>query len=191
MPLIGAFIKDPNAEHILLHTGWDPDHNDGKMVPLVRQDGTPIRPEDVSVGGQMTVYPGIPGGATNEYADSPTLLIHLREADAELLRQNIALAMKNNTSPPVVQGMWENFVAYLEDLHPCRLPGQPLRAADQPAALPVPPVAIRDHRHGQADLRSGAPQAADAAARRWRAGFFVAKSDFLEAIGPTTGSGRA
>ena len=28
---------------------------------LVREDGTPIRPEDVSVGGQMTVFPGDPG----------------------------------------------------------------------------------------------------------------------------------
>jgi ubiquinol-cytochrome c reductase iron-sulfur subunit len=31
----------------------------------------------------MTVFPGIPGGATNQYADSPTLLIHLRADDAE------------------------------------------------------------------------------------------------------------
>ena len=31
----------------------------------------------------------------------------------------------------------------LQDLHPPRLPGQPVRAADQPAAVPVPPVAVR------------------------------------------------
>ena len=31
---------------------------------LTRDDGTPIRPEEVSPRGQMTVFPGIPGGAT-------------------------------------------------------------------------------------------------------------------------------
>jgi len=64
--LVGALIKDPNADHILLKTGWDPANNNGQRVRLVREDGTPIRPEDVSAGGQMTVFPGIPGGATNK-----------------------------------------------------------------------------------------------------------------------------
>ena len=59
-----------------------PGGNGGKLIRLTREDGTPIRPEDVSVGGQITVFPGIPDGATNQYADSPTLLIHLRETDA-------------------------------------------------------------------------------------------------------------
>ena len=56
---------------------------------LVRDDGTPIRPEEISIGGQMTVFPGIPEGNTNKYADSPTLLIRLRVADAEKLRGNL------------------------------------------------------------------------------------------------------
>ena len=83
-PLVGGLIKDPHQddEPFMFRTGFNPVANGGKKVRLIREDGTPIRPEDVSVGGQMTVFPGIPHGATNKYADSPTLLIHLRAGDA-------------------------------------------------------------------------------------------------------------
>jgi ubiquinol-cytochrome c reductase iron-sulfur subunit len=108
-PLIGGLIKDPhhlgpNRDDALFETGFNPKHNGGKPVRLVREDGSPIRPEDVSVGGQITVYPGIPNGATNEWADSPTLLIHLREDDAQ--RAEAALKEINKGS------MWNNYVAY-------------------------------------------------------------------------------
>src|SRR5690606_5752929 len=68
-PLVGGLIKDPNDGHPLLKTGWNPENNNGQRVRLTRDDGTPIRPEEVSPGGQMTVFPGIPGGATNRWAD--------------------------------------------------------------------------------------------------------------------------
>src|SRR4029453_11407975 len=55
-------------------------------------------------GGQMTVYPGVPGGATNEHADSPTLLIHLRQEDAAEALNN---AIDRNHG-----SQWGNFVAY-------------------------------------------------------------------------------
>ena len=42
---------------------------------------------------------------------------------------------------------------------------RPVRAADQPAALPVPPVAVPRHRARQAGLRSGHAAAAEAADR--------------------------
>lgn len=104
-PLVGGLIRSPHEpDPIFFETGWNPRHNDGHPVRLVREDGTPIRPEDVSVGGQMTVFPGIPGGATNKWADSPTLLIHLRAEDAEETRRN---------AKPVNQdAQWGNFVAY-------------------------------------------------------------------------------
>lgn len=110
-PLIGGLIKDPNQpvyEETGLspndHTGWNRALNGGQPVPVVRQDGTPIRPEDISVGGQLTVFPGIPGGATNEFADSPTLLIHLRQEDADRLRENLYELNEGS--------MLGNFVAY-------------------------------------------------------------------------------
>jgi ubiquinol-cytochrome c reductase iron-sulfur subunit len=105
---VGGMIVDPHGHgDPLFHTGFDAaQFNDGKPVRLVREDGTPIRPEDVSVGGQLTAFPGVPGGTTNEHADSPTLLIHLREADAEETRKNLVKVKIN------VGSMWQNFVAY-------------------------------------------------------------------------------
>jgi ubiquinol-cytochrome c reductase iron-sulfur subunit len=76
---LGALIKSPHPKgekSPLFTTGW------AKGVRMVRKDGTPIRPGDVSAGGLETVFPGIPDGTTLKYADSPTLLIHLREEDA-------------------------------------------------------------------------------------------------------------
>jgi ubiquinol-cytochrome c reductase iron-sulfur subunit len=85
-------------------------YNDGKPVYLARMDGSKIRPEEVSIGGQITVFPLIYNehkefvGATNEFADSPTLLIHLREQDARLAERN---------AKPVNQGsQYGNLVAY-------------------------------------------------------------------------------
>src|SRR3954468_3814591 len=56
-----------------------------------------------------------------------------------------------------------------------RLPGEPVRAADQPSALPVPPVAVPDHQERAADLRPGDPAAAHVAARRGRGGLLRGK----------------
>lgn len=87
---VGMLIKDPHRPDVFFHTGWDPELNGGKPVRLVREDGTTaIRPEDISVGGQITAFPGIPGGTTNKHADSPVLLIKLREEDAEKLRRQL------------------------------------------------------------------------------------------------------
>jgi ubiquinol-cytochrome c reductase iron-sulfur subunit len=73
-------------------------------------DGSKIRPEEVSIGGQITAFPLIYNehkefvGATNEFADSPTLLIHLREQDARLTERN---------AKPVNKGsQYGNLVAY-------------------------------------------------------------------------------
>jgi len=105
-PLIGGLIKDPHTDEKFLYTtGFNPKFNNGQPVRLTREDGTPIRPEDVSVGGQMTVFPGIPEGATNKFADSPTLLIHLRADDAVLARQNNAGTINEGS-------MWGNYIAY-------------------------------------------------------------------------------
>jgi ubiquinol-cytochrome c reductase iron-sulfur subunit len=110
-PLIGGLIKDPetagpDGENILMTTGWTPTKENPGPIPVTREDGTRIRPEDVSVGGQMTVYPGIPGGASNQYADSPTLLIRLRDPDADALRANLGQVPGNKGFP------WNNYVAY-------------------------------------------------------------------------------
>ena len=118
---IGMLIKDPhptadNPADPYFETGWNNQrYNNGKPIRMVREDYSPIKPEDVSVGGQMTVYPGIPGGTTNKFADSPVLLIHLRDQDAAELRSNLWRYSKNamtNTSDPNSGSMWNSFVAY-------------------------------------------------------------------------------
>ena len=103
-PLIGGLIKDPHrplepgGKSPLMSTAWR------QGIRLTRDDGTPVRPEEVSVGGQITVFPGIPEGATNRHADSPTLLIRLRSEDAAELRANLK---------PINEGaVWSDFVAY-------------------------------------------------------------------------------
>jgi len=107
-PLIGGLIQNPHKDSppMMFSTGFNPAFNDGKPVRLTRTDGSPLRPEDVSTGGQLTVFPGIPGGATNEWADSPTLLIHLRPADAAVARKNADADPLNNGS------MWGDYIAY-------------------------------------------------------------------------------
>jgi ubiquinol-cytochrome c reductase iron-sulfur subunit len=110
---VGMMIKDPHNDHGVdpyMVTGWNAEkYNSNKPIRLVREDYTAIKPEDVSTGGQMTAFPGIPGGATNEHADSPILLIHLRDEDAQELRNNL-----HNYPVNARDGgsMWNNYVAY-------------------------------------------------------------------------------
>jgi quinol---cytochrome c reductase iron-sulfur subunit len=113
-PLVGGLIKNPHAGpngDPLAQTAWKPGP-DGQPIALARDDGTLVQPADVSVGGQMTVFPavfdanGVFSGSSNENADSPTLLIHLRDTDANTLRANLGHVPVNNDLP------WGNFVAY-------------------------------------------------------------------------------
>ncbi len=185
-PLVGSLLKNPNEGHIFLKTGWSPLTNDGHKVRLTRDDGTPIRPEEVSVGGQMTVFPGIPGGATNKYADSPTLLIHLRQEDADKLRADIAAAEAGIGDPqqPVVSGMWENFVAYSKI---CTHAGCPASLYEQQTNRLLCPC-----HQSQFLITEQARPIFGPAHRKLpmlplelEDGVFVARSDYLEPVGPS------
>jgi ubiquinol-cytochrome c reductase iron-sulfur subunit len=189
-PLVGSLVRDPNKDHVLLATGWNPKNNEGRKVRLTRGDGTPIRPGDVSVGGQMTVFPGIPGGATNEWADSPTLLIHLREPDAARLRESIAKSeqeavgktdLRSDQAP--VNGMWQNFVAYSKI---CTHAGCPASLYEQQTNRLLCPC-----HQSQFDITNQAKPIFGPATRRLpmlpielEDGFLVARSDYLEPVGP-------
>jgi len=179
-PLIGGLIENPHKgdEPMMFRTGFNPVPNGGKPVRLTRADGTPIRPEDVSVGGQITVFPGIPGGATNEYADSPTLLIHLREDDAQAARQATDSDSRNKG---VMHG---NYVAYSKI---CTHAGCPASLYEQQTNRLLCPChqsqfLITDNARpifGPASRRLPAlPLTVDAE------GFFVASSDYRETVGP-------
>ncbi|GGQ52689.1 cytochrome bc1 complex Rieske iron-sulfur subunit [Couchioplanes azureus] len=179
-PLIGGLIQNPHKadEPMMYHTGFDPVPNQGKPVRLTHEDGTPIRPEDVSVGGQITVFPGVPGGATNHYADSPTLLIHLRDEDAEAARKAFDEDEVNKGA------MWGNYIAYSKI---CTHAGCPASLYEQQTNRLLCPChqsqfLITDNARpifGPASRRLPAlPLEVDAE------GFFVAASDYREAIGP-------
>jgi ubiquinol-cytochrome c reductase iron-sulfur subunit len=187
---IGMLIKNPHPEgdrDQLFETGFNPRNNGGKPVRLVRDDMTAIRPEDLSVGGQITVFPGIPGGSTNQYADSPTLLIRLREGDATELRANLSHVPLNslqNPSDPNSGVMYGDFVAYSKI---CTHAGCPASLYEQQTNRLLCPC-----HQSQFNILDNARPIFGPATRRLPAlpieldaeGYFVAKSDFQVAIGP-------
>ena len=127
-----------------------------------------------SVGGQMTVFPGIPHGATNEWADSPTLLIHLRAIDAEEARRNAARP----------ESMWGNYIAYSKI---CTHAGCPASLYEQQTNRLLCPChqsqfLITDNARPIFGPASRAlpmlPLEVDAE------GYFVAASDYPEPVGP-------
>lgn len=179
-PIVGGLITDPHHPDIFFTTGFNPANNGGQPVRLVREDMTPIRPEDVSIGGQMTVYPGIPGGATNEYADSPTLLIHLRGADAAILRGNLAHVPLNAADGGA---MWGDYVAYSKI---CTHAGCPASLYEQQTNRLLCPC-----HQSQFNILDNARPIFGPATRRLpmlpitvENGYFVAKSDYTTPVGP-------
>lgn len=83
---LGGMVKNPWAkgeESDLWVTLWRP-APDGTKVRLTGQDGAFIRPEDMATGSMMTVFPGVPGGATA--ADSAVMLFRLRPNHPVMIR---------------------------------------------------------------------------------------------------------
>jgi ubiquinol-cytochrome c reductase iron-sulfur subunit len=180
---LGALIKDPHPKgekSPLDTTGFT------EGVRLVREDGTPIKPSDISEGGLETVFPGIPHGLSNKYADSPTLLIHLRPEDAAKVKPRDVFPSKATKAEreALETANYNNFYAFSKI---CTHAGCPASLYEQqtqrllcpchqsqfdvldscrpifgPATRPLPqlPIGVDDE------------------------GYFVAKSDYLEAIGP-------
>jgi ubiquinol-cytochrome c reductase iron-sulfur subunit len=175
-PIVGGLLKSPHdGGPVLFKTGWEP--RDGRRIRMTREDGSTIRPEDISVGGQLTVFPGIPGGTSNEYADSPVLLIHLRAQDADKLRENLAKVSGNRDST------WGSFVAYSKI---CTHAGCPASLFEQQTNRLLCPC-----HQSQFNILDNASPIFGPATRPLpmlpldvEDGVFVAKSDFGIAIGP-------
>jgi ubiquinol-cytochrome c reductase iron-sulfur subunit len=184
VPVVGAMIEDPHPKDApLFHTGFK------KGVRLVREDGTPIRPAEISAGGLETVFPGIPHGHTNRYADSPTLLIHLRPEDAEKARaKNRDLFPSTATEEEKKEldesGHFGNFYAYSKI---CTHAGCPASLYEQQTHRLLCPC-----HQSQFDVLDSCRPIFGPATRPLpqlpievdEEGFFVAKSDYLEAVGP-------
>ena len=177
-PLIGGLINQPHKGNQLFTTGWKPVAEGGstRLIRLTHHDGTPVRPEDVSPGGQITVFPGIPEGATNKFADSPALLIHLREDDARTAREANARASKP-------EYMWGNYIAVSKI---CTHAGCPASLYEQQTNRLLCPC-----HQSQFLITDNARPIFGPASRRLpqlpltvEEGFFAAQSDFTETVGP-------
>ncbi|MDG4796474.1 Rieske 2Fe-2S domain-containing protein [Micromonospora sp. WMMD1082] len=174
-PLVGGLISQPHKDNQMFTTGFAP--HDGQRIRLVREDGRPIRPADISSGGQITVFPGVEHGVSNRYADSPALLIHLRDADAEESR-------RNNEREGHRGYMWGNFAAYSKI---CTHAGCPASLYEQQTNRLLCPC-----HQSQFLITDNAKPIFGPASRRLPQlpievdsdGYFVAKSDYTETVGP-------
>ena len=165
-PLAGL-IKNPNSGNPLGTTSW------GAGVRLVRDDGTPIRPGDQQAGSLETVFPAVPGG--NRQSDAATMLIRLRPEQME------------NVAPRDGQADfgYGDYVAYSKI---CTHAGCPVSLYEQETSRILCPC-----HQSQFDVTQGAKPIFGPASRSLpqlpieldEEGFFVARSDYIEAVGPT------
>ncbi|MCW2580940.1 MAG: Rieske (2Fe-2S) iron-sulfur domain protein [Blastococcus sp.] len=166
MPL-GGLLKNPNTGDPLGTTSW------GKGVRLLRDDGTPIRPGDQEPGSLETVFPAVAGG--NRQADAATMLIRLRPAQVTNLRPREGHA----------DFRYGEYVAYSKI---CTHAGCPVSLYEQETSRILCPC-----HQSQFDVTQGAKPVFGPATRALpqlpidvdEEGFFVARSDYIEAVGPT------
>ncbi|MER7890897.1 Rieske 2Fe-2S domain-containing protein [Micromonospora sp. NPDC048909] len=175
-PLVGGLISNPHKNNQMFTTGFAPAEG-GQKIRLVREDGRPVRPADISAGGQLTVFPGIEHGVSNQHADSPTLLIHLRDSDAQQSR-------RANEKEGHGDFMWGNYAAFSKI---CTHAGCPASLYEQQTNRLLCPC-----HQSQFLITDNARPVFGPASRRLpqlpievdAEGFFVAKSDYTETVGP-------
>ncbi|MET0764299.1 MAG: Rieske 2Fe-2S domain-containing protein [Blastococcus sp.] len=166
MPL-GGLIKNPNKGNVLGTTQW------AAGVRLVRNDGTPIRPGDQEPGSLETVFPAVPGG--NRQADAATMLIRLRPEQVEELQPRAGQE----------DFAYGEYVAYSKI---CTHAGCPVSLYEQETSRILCPC-----HQSQFVVTQGAKPIFGPATRALPQlpievddeGFFVASSDYIEAVGPT------
>lgn len=164
---LGGLIKNPNAGNPLGRTSW------AEGVRLVRGDGSPIRPGDQEPGSLETVFPAVPGG--NRESDASTMLIRLRPEQT------------NEDRPREGQADfgYGDYVAYSKI---CTHAGCPVSLYEQETSRLLCPC-----HQSQFDVTQGAKPVFGPATRSLPQlpitvddeGFFVARSDYIEPVGPT------
>ena len=131
-----------------------------KGVPLVTQDGARVRPEDLAVGGILTVFPQ---GATDA-ADSQTVLIKLSPGDVEGAPDDLVAYSKICTHAGCPVGLYQPTTYQL--FCPCHQSAFDVLTGAEPtvgpATRPLPqlPIEIDD------------------------LGYVIALGDFEEPVGP-------
>ncbi len=172
VPVLGGFIKNPweeRANSPLWVTPWAP-LPDGTKVRLTQIDGTPVRPEDLDAGSMATVFPGVPGGA--KASDAAVMLFRLRPNDVVRIRDG-------------QQGFqFGDYYAYSKI---CTHVGCPVSLYEQQTGRVLCPC-----HQSQFNVNEGAFPVFGPASRPLPQlpielddeGYFVARSDFIEAVGP-------
>lgn len=163
-PLIGALIKKPGDA--LFDTPW------AGGMRLLQLNGLPIRPADMRPGSLQTVFPEAPGG--NLAADAATMLIRLR---AEQVASYRPRAGQENFR-------WNDYVAYSKI---CTHAGCPVSLYEQETGRILCPC-----HQSQFDVIDGAKPVFGPATRSLPQlpitvnsdGYFMAKSDYIEPVGP-------
>jgi ubiquinol-cytochrome c reductase iron-sulfur subunit len=164
---LGGMIKNPNKGNPLGTTAW------ANGVRLVRADGSPIRPGDQEPGSLETVFPAVPGG--NRQSDAATMLIRLRPEQLAVLRPRNG---QENFG-------FGDYVAYSKI---CTHAGCPVSLYEQETSRILCPC-----HQSQFDVTQGAKPVFGPAVRSLpqlpieldNDGFFVARSDYIEAVGPS------
>jgi ubiquinol-cytochrome c reductase iron-sulfur subunit len=164
---IGGLIKNPNRGNPLGQTSW------AKGVRLVRDDGSPIRPGDQEPGSLETVFPAVPRG--NRQSDAATMLLRLRP---EQLAKSQPRAGQEHFG-------YGDYVAYSKI---CTHAGCPVSLYEQETSRILCPC-----HQSQFDVTQGAKPVFGPATRSLpqlplavdEDGYFVARSDYIEAVGPT------
>lgn len=163
---LGGLIKKPKGE--MFRTGW----KDG--VRLMTSDRRLVRPGDLQAGGIATVFPAVEDGlSTQVVSDSVVLLIRLRPGQEARPR------------PGQEDYGWEDYLAYSKI---CTHAGCPASLYEQQTGRLLCPC-----HQSQFDLLQDAKPVFGPAARALPKlaitvddeGYFVAKSDFNEPIGPS------
>jgi ubiquinol-cytochrome c reductase iron-sulfur subunit len=164
---LGGLIKDPTKGDPLGTTNW------AEGVRLLRVDGSPIRPGDQEPGSLETVFPAVAGG--NLQPDAATMLIRLRP---EQLEQEQPREGQDDFG-------YGDYVAYSKI---CTHAGCPVSLYEQETSRILCPC-----HQSQFDVTQGAKPVFGPATRSLPQlpitvddeGYFVARSDYIEAVGPT------
>jgi ubiquinol-cytochrome c reductase iron-sulfur subunit len=164
---LGGLIKNPNKGNPLGQTSW------GKGVRLLRADGTPIRPSDQVPGSMQTVFPAVEGG--NRQADAATMLFRLRPEQMAVMKPRKGQANFG-------------YGDYLAFSKICTHAGCPVSLYEQETSRILCPC-----HQSQFLVTEGAVPVFGPATRPLpqlpitvdSEGYFVARDDYPEAVGPT------
>jgi len=187
---VASFIKDPwnneNPADSLAHTGWRK-HFPGETVYLRRNTGNPeeislVRPEDLDAGAMETVFPY----RQSEKGDSEALLEALRRSDNPVMLFRLRPEDAANVQERKGQEDF-NYGAYYAYTKICSHVGCPVSLYEQRTNVVLCPC-----HQSQFDVLEYCKPVFGPATRALaqlpitvnEEGYFVARHDFVEAVGP-------